>query len=277
MKFFLAIMACLAVSQAATLNFQSPMTMRDAQQADKSYSRIVNGFPAAPGQFPYQTFLRGFNAGGGALACGGSLISNEWVLTAAHCITGVVRFEIPMGTINFNSPEVMGTSTQFIIHPQYNPNNLNNDIGLIRLAQPVTFSQNIQPIALPSADRTGETFLDAQATVSGFGRINDIPGSGVSPTLNYVGIRVISNAQCMLVYGSAVIVPSTICGLGADANNQSTCNGDSGGPLAIQENGASLQIGVVSFVSSAGCASGNPSGYVRTTHFRTWINQQTGI
>lgn len=95
--------------------------------------------------------------------------------------------------------------------------------------------------------------------------------------MNFVGIRVISNAQCMLTYGPAVIVASTVCGLGADSNNQSTCNGDSGGPLAIQENGASLQIGVVSFVSSAGCASGNPSGYVRTTHFRTWINQQTGI
>lgn len=119
------------------------MTMRDAQEADKSFTRIVNGFPASPGQFPYQVFLRGFNAGGGALACGGSLISNQWVLTAAHCITGVVRFEIPMGTINFNSPEVMGTSTEFIIHPQYNPNNLNNDIGLIRLAQPVAFSRKL--------------------------------------------------------------------------------------------------------------------------------------
>ncbi|XP_001845462.2 collagenase [Culex quinquefasciatus] len=273
MKLFLAVMACLAAAQAAKLQFETPLNVRDAVQ--QSRSRIVNGFPAAPGQFPYQVFLRGFTAGGGALACGGSLISNQWVLTAAHCITGVVRFEIPMGSIASATPEVMGTSTNFIIHPQYNPNNLNNDIGLIQLATPVTFSQNIQAIALPAADRTGETFVDNQATVSGFGRTVD--GGPVSPTKNWVNIRIISNAQCMLTYGPSVVVGSTVCGLGWDHNAQSTCNGDSGGPLAIQENGQSLQIGVVSFVSSAGCASGHPSGYVRTTHFRTWINQQTGI
>ncbi|XP_058450969.1 brachyurin-like isoform X2 [Malaya genurostris] len=276
MKLFLAVMACLALAQAAQLPFQRPITVRDAQEvAAKSHSRIVNGFPAEAGQFPYQVFLRGFVASGGALMCGGSLISNEWVLTAAHCITGVQRFEIVMGTINTASPEVLGTSTSFIIHPQYNSNNLNNDIGLIRLDSPVTFSQNIQAVNLPSADRTGETFVDAIATVSGFGRTSNT--GPVSPTKNWVNIRVISNAACQSVYGSAVVIASTVCGTGADAANQSTCQGDSGGPLTVQENGASLQIGVVSFVSSAGCTSGHPSGYVRTTHFRSWINEQTGI
>ncbi|XP_053690512.1 collagenase-like [Sabethes cyaneus] len=275
MKLFLAVMACLALTQAAQLPFQRPVTVRDAQDlAARSHVRIVNGFPASPGQFPYQVMLRGFTATG-ALACGGSLISNEWVLTAAHCITGVQRFEIVMGTIVSASPEVLGHSTNFIIHPSYNPSNLNNDIGLIRLDTPVGFSQNIQPINLPSADRTGETFLDNIATVSGFGRTSDT--GPVSPTKNWVNIRVISNAACAAVYGSSVVVASTICGTGADAANQSTCQGDSGGPLAIQEGGASLQIGVVSFVSSAGCTSGHPSGYVRTTHFRSWINSQTGI
>ncbi|XP_058450971.1 brachyurin-like isoform X3 [Malaya genurostris] len=275
MKLFLAVMACLALAQAAQLPFQRPMTVREAQEvAAKSHSRIVNGFPAEAGQFPYQVFLRGFLANGG-LSCGGSIISNEWVLTAAHCITGVERFEIVMGTINIGSPEVLGHSTNFIIHPQYNSNNLNNDIGLLRLDSPVTFSQNIQAVNLPSADRTEETFVDVIATASGFGRTSD--GGPVSNTKNWVNIRVISNAACQAVYGSAVVIESTVCGTGADASNQSTCQGDSGGPLTIQEGGASLQIGVVSFVAAAGCTSGHPSGYVRTTHFRSWINEQTGI
>ncbi|XP_055545525.1 collagenase-like [Wyeomyia smithii] len=273
MKLFLAVMACLALTQAAQL--PRPVTVRDAQElAAKSHVRIVNGFPAAQGQFPYQVFLRGFVTGG-AIACGGSLISNEWVLTAAHCISGVSSFEIVMGTIVSASPEVLGTSNTFMMHPAYNPNNLNNDIGLIRLNTPVAFSQNIQAVNLPSADRTGETFLNVIATVSGFGRTSDT--GAVSPTKNWVNIRVISNAACAAVYGSAVIVDSTVCGTGADAANQSTCQGDSGGPLTIQEGGASLQIGVVSFVSSAGCTAGHPSGYVRTTHFRSWITAQTGI
>ncbi|XP_058815081.1 collagenase-like [Topomyia yanbarensis] len=275
MKLFLAVMACLALTQAANLPFQTPVTVRDAQEAaEKSHARIVNGFPAAAGQFPYQVFLRGFTSGG-ALACGGSLISNQWVLTAAHCITGVQRFEIVMGTIVSASPGVLGHSTHFIIHPSYNANNLNNDIGLIRLTTPVGFNQNIQAVRLPSADRTGESFVDRIATVSGFGRTSNT--GPVSPTKNWVNIRVISNAACAAVYGSSVVVASTICGTGAQQANQSTCQGDSGGPLTIQEGGASTQIGVVSFVSSAGCTSGHPSGYVRTTHFRNWINQQTGI
>ncbi|XP_058450967.1 collagenase-like [Malaya genurostris] len=277
MKLLLVLMAFVALSQAAQLRYQTPITMRDARDlAQRSHVRIVNGFPAGDGQIPYQAFLIGVFPSGGALACGGSIISSEWILTAAHCIVGVERFEVSMGSINRHAPEVLGHSNNFIVHPDYNSNNLNNDIGLIRLNDPVGFSQNIQPVNLPSADRAGESFENYQATVSGFGLTSDAPGSGVSDTLNWVNIRIISNDQCQGVYGPDVIVGSTICGLGADADNQSTCSGDSGGPLVIDENGR-LQIGVVSFVSSAGCTSGHPSGYVRTTHFRGWINQHTGI
>ncbi|XP_058815082.1 collagenase-like [Topomyia yanbarensis] len=277
MKLFLALMAFVALSQAAQLRYQTPITMREAHDAaQKSHVRIVNGFPASPGQFPYQVFLIGFMPGGGALACGGSIISNYWILTAAHCIVGVERFEVSMGSIAHASPEVRGYSNNFIVHYAYNPNNLNNDIGLVRLNDPVGYSQNIQPVNLPSGDRAGESFEGYRATVSGFGVASDAPGSGVSPTKNWVNIRIISNGQCQGVYGPDVIVGSTICGLGADFDSQSTCSGDSGGPLTIDEHG-STQIGVVSFVSSAGCTSGHPSGYVRTTHFRGWINEHTGI
>lgn len=72
-------------------------------------------------------------------------------------------------------------------------------------------------------------------------------------------------------------MPSTICAIGWESNDQSTCNGDSGGPLVIDEGGVYTQIGIVSFVSNQGCASGHPAGYVRLTSFLNWISKNAGI
>lgn len=108
-----------------------------------------------------------------------------------------------------------------------------------------------------------------------FGRYAE--SQALSPELQWVDKRIISNSQCTRTYGPSVVLMSTVCTIGGQYNEQGTCNGDSGGPLIIDEGGVWTQIGVVSFVSNQGCGSGYPAGYVRTTSFLNWIAMHTGI
>lgn len=167
-------------------------------------------------------------------------------------------------------------AAQIISHPAYNPQTLNNDMALIRLPVDVPLSVNIQPVRLPTQAQANASFQDATSTVSGFGRFSDTVNA-ISNELRFVQLRIISNAECAGVYGGATVVAHVICARGLTAANQGTCNGDSGGPLTLNEGGVSTQIGVVSFVAAAGCEAGLPSGYMRTASFLGWVNQHTGI
>ncbi|XP_063234615.1 brachyurin-like [Bacillus rossius redtenbacheri] len=235
-------------------------------------AKIVNGQRAARGQFPHQAAIFLDNVS----FCGGSLISASWILCAAHCTVRISTFSVHLGAQNLNVAEagrVGMVSRSAVNHAAYNPGNLHNDISLVRLPAPVSLSGFIQLVSLPPRSLASNSFVGQPVQVSGWGRMSDVSG-GISPQLNFVTTSVIGNAQCAQTYGGSVIA-STICASGA--GGRSPCQGDSGGPLVISAGGAYLQIGVVSFVSSFGCASGSPSGYARVTAFLGWISANTGI
>lgn len=126
-------------------------------------TRIVGGFPAAAGQFPWQVAVQ-YRTSAGNYFCGGSLIDPNWVLTAAHCAVGwvisyityslnnylvifvsAIEFTLYLGGITLSSSEVgriTVTSSSAIIHENYSSSNLNNDIALVRLPSPVTLTGN---------------------------------------------------------------------------------------------------------------------------------------
>ena len=129
---------------------------------------------------------------------------------------------------------------------------------------------------LPTHDMIGETFERQMTTVTGWGKLSDSDSFAADTPHFARDLPIMNNDDCAAVYGS-IITDDHLCIDTSDGRG--VCNGDSGGPLNMQmEDGRSyLQVGVTSFVSSAGCASGYPHGFTRVTSYLDWITENTGI
>ncbi|XP_059050312.1 uncharacterized protein LOC131845288 [Achroia grisella] len=244
---------------------------RSEEAGDFDGSRIVGGSPAALGDHPHLGGLLITLQSGGTSVCGSSLLSNTRAVTAAHCWfdgrQNARQLTVVLGSLLLFSGGTRITSSSVAVHASYNTNNLNNDIAIINLNW-VAYTNNIQPVNLPTT-LANNNFAGSWAWAAGFGRTSDNTGIGNNQFLSHVQLQVITNAVCASTYGTSVVVSSTLCVSGA--NGQSTCGGDSGGPLWLWNNNQRTLIGVVSFGSASGCQLGFPAGFARVTSFLSWI------
>ncbi|KAH8259671.1 hypothetical protein KR026_008703, partial [Drosophila bipectinata] len=226
--------------------------------------RITNGYTAVADQFPYQVGLS-FSAPKESWWCGGSIIANNFVLTAAHCTSGASSAVIYYGATVRTSPKFTHTvsSSDFIQHANYISLTVRNDISLIKTPA-ITFSAAVNKIALPAIASSYSTYVGQTAVASGWGLTSD-SATAVAKNLQFTDLTVISNAECKKSFSSLIVTSSVICV--ATPNAHSTCQGDSGGPLALD----GTLIGITSFGSIDGCEVGAPAAFTRVTSYLDWI------
>uniref|UniRef100_A0A3Q2UAW6 trypsin n=1 Tax=Fundulus heteroclitus TaxID=8078 RepID=A0A3Q2UAW6_FUNHE len=207
--------------------------------------KVVGGYECGRHSVPYQVSL---NAG--YHFCGGSLISSQWVISAAHCYKSRIQVRLGEHDIAVNEgTEQWIDGAKMIRHPQYNSYNLDNDIMLIKLSRPAALNGYVQTVALPSRCPVA----DESCLVSGWGNTS-AGGSDLHKNKNNNKITQnlsICKKITFLFIGLAPLHPQ----------------GDSGGPLVC---GGQLQ-GVVSW--GYDCAmQGHPSVYARVCRYNSWIN-----
>ncbi|ELW46924.1 Coagulation factor IX [Tupaia chinensis] len=245
-------------------------------QSNESFndlSRIVGGENAKQGQFPWQVLL----SSEGDAFCGGSIVNEKWVVTAAHCIKPGVNITVIAGEHNIE--EVEHTEQErnvirVIPHHNYNAtiNKYSHDIALLELDKPLTLNSYVTPICIANREYTNIFLKFGSGYVSGWGRIFNRGRS--ASILQYLRVPLVDRATC-LRSTKFTIYNNMFCA-GYHEGGRDSCQGDSGGPHVTEVEGIHFLTGIISWGEE--CAMKGKYGiYTKVSRYVNWIKEKTKL
>lgn len=249
------------------------MSQEQAPQAAPASAsqEIVGGANTTIAENPWQVSLQD----GSFHFCGGSIINENWILTAQHCVNSGGSISKP-GRVVAGITKVSGSSAgqirtvaEVVVYPGYVDANIGKDAALLRLSSPLDLSgpnAKAIPLATAADGSAGFPSTGSSVRVTGWGTLRS---GGSSPdTLQTVDVAVLTNAQAQSSYPQETISADQ---LAAAAAGKDSCQGDSGGPLTALKGSTRVLAGIVSW--GYGCADARyPGMYARVSSFESWIN-----
>jgi len=254
------------------VTYNEPNIVIPVSQTRSSKHRIVGGTEAKANSYPWIVSLQQ----GTSHFCGGTLIRvsskydvSDIIVTASHCVfEGPRNLRAVIGAHSISSSGQAVKAAKYVMHPYYDHKTTVNDIAIIKLEQPVTFSKTIQPACLPPFGQAVPA--NDYAVVAGWGTMAEGKFS-LPDKLLQVSVPVVTDSTCKRYYPEDVDLNLMFCA-GYERGGKDSCQGDSGGPLVFKTTTGWTLRGVVSF--GDGCArAGKPGVYTRVSHYRNWIDE----
>jgi secreted trypsin-like serine protease len=252
--------------------FEVDNTTVDGQAPALDEKSIVGGSPASIADHPWQVSIQ---TTWGEHFCGGSILSDTWILTAQHCVDGATAssLRVVAGSTRLSQPGQARSVAEIVRFSGYTSPENGKDVSLLRLSSPLSLNTNVQAINIATSndESAGVTAAGILANVSGWGTLSS---NGSSPDdLRAVNVPLVSNATAQQRYPSENITSDQ---LAAGGDGRDSCQGDSGGPLTVSTTTGPVLIGVVSW--GYGCGDARyPGLYARVSSFASWIGTTTGI
>uniref|UniRef100_A0A8C5KMD6 Transmembrane protease serine n=1 Tax=Jaculus jaculus TaxID=51337 RepID=A0A8C5KMD6_JACJA len=236
-----------------------------------TYDRIKGGSTAQEGEWPWQASL----SMNGRQYCGASLISEKYLITAAHCFKNTddpKKFTVSFGT-RVSPPYMTHYVQQVIIHENYIKGEHHDDVAIIVLTEKVSFKNDVHRVCLPEAT---QVFPPGEGVVvTGWGALSH---DGKHPLLlQKASVKIIDSKTCNAKEAYNGLVLDTMLCAGYEEGNIDACQGDSGGPL-VHPNSRDIWylVGIVSWGVECGKPN-KPGVYMRVTAYRDWIASKTGL